>query len=329
MTPNSVVLSARIGCFATVCFLTLTTISCREATPPARVDVNTNAVAVVGGREITAEMLRAELGRQTRRAGSEPGAEQKRAALEALIQNEALYAKARATGFDRTPEMEARLRNLVIAQFKEAHLPTTNATISDNEVQSYYQANKARYATPLSVRAAVIFLEAPAHATDEKQKQFRLHAESVLDEAKAATGAQEFADVVRRHSTDQASRYRGGDIGWLSRGRSGSDTNIFAAVSILKKPGDFAPLIFTPRGVFIATLQERQEAGFKPLADVTESIRYQLARQKAQQAQIDFYASLKDSLEIQINQSLLESITLPVENNQPPRLPGTTTAQFR
>ena len=329
MIIQSILFSTRAGRFGTTCLVAFISVSCREATAPARVDVNTSAIAIVGNREITAEMVRAELHRQTRRANGELSGEQKRAALETLIQNEALYAKARAAGFDRTPEIEARIRNLVSAQFKEAHLPTTNAAISDTEVRLYYEANKVRYATPLSLRAAVILLEAPTHATEEKQQHFRQHAESVLAEARAATSEHEFADVVRRHSADQASRYRGGDVGWLSSNSSSSDPHLFAAVSVLEKPGDFAPLIFTPRGVLIVRLLERKEAGFKPLAQAAEAIRYQLARQKAQQAQADFYASVKEGLEIHINQSLLESIRLPIEDPQPPRMPGVQTAHVR
>jgi hypothetical protein len=44
--------------------------------------------------------------------------EQKLAALDHLIRQEALYAQAVAKGFDQTPEMQARIKQLIVAQFK-------------------------------------------------------------------------------------------------------------------------------------------------------------------------------------------------------------------
>ena len=64
--------------------------------------------------------------------------------------------------------------------------------------------------------------ETPVDPTPEKQNQFRARSVSVLAEAKAAATTQQFAEVVRRHSADQASRYRGGDIGWLSLVENGT-----------------------------------------------------------------------------------------------------------
>jgi parvulin-like peptidyl-prolyl isomerase len=304
----------------------LVAVSCGKPDARKTVEIG-NAVAVVAGEKITVERLRDELARQHRHDRSNPTTSQKLAALEALIQTDALYAKAKAAGFDRTPEMESRIKNLIVVQFKETHFPKMNLTVTDQEIERYYGENKARYATPLEVRAAVILLEAPVHATAEKQNEFREHAESVLAEAKAAANSQAFADVVHRHSADQASRYRGGDIGWLRSGNSFADSKLIEALSKLEKPGHFAPLISTSRGLLIAKLLEKKDAGFKSLPETRDTIRYQLTRLKAQQAEADLQASIKNGLAIQINESLLESVTLPAEQNDPPKTPGPQTAQ--
>src|SRR5262249_19195332 len=115
----------------------------------------------------------------------------------------------------------------------------------------------------------------------------------------------------------------------LTSGNSGVDSKLLEALAKLDKPGDFAPIIPTPRGWFIAKLLERKDAGYKSLPEVKDSIRYQLARLKAQQAEANFQVSIKEGLDIQINQALLDSVTLPAEKNEPPKLPGTQTAQLR
>jgi PPIC-type PPIASE domain len=303
-------------------------LSCRKAEAP-KPALSGNAVAVVAGKEITPQMLQDELERHFRHGNSELTSPEKLTALEALIQTEALCTKAKAAGFDRTPQMEARIRNLIAAQFKEAHFPAPNTAVTDQEIEQYYLANKTAYATAPAVHAAVILLEAPANATPEKRREFRARAESVLAEAKAAGRAQEFADVVRRHSEDQASRYRAGDIGWLTSGTTGADLKLVEALTALGKPGEFTSLVSTPRGLFIAKLLEKKDAGFKPLAEIKETLRYQLARLKAQQAEANLQAAIKDGLEIQVNQALLESIALPAEKNEPPKMPGNQTAQLR
>jgi parvulin-like peptidyl-prolyl isomerase len=225
--------------------------------------------------------------------------------------------------------MEARIKNMIASQFREARFSLPNVTVTEAEVENYYNANKARYATPAVARAAVILLTVPANATVDKQNEFRARAEAVFTEAKAAVNTQEFAEVVRRHSEDQTTRYRGGEVGWLSSGAPGADPKLVEALLAVEKPGDFASLVYTARGVFIAKLLEKKEAGFKSLPELKESIRYQLARQKTQQAEASIQASIKQGLTIEINQRLVESISLPGEKNEPPKMPGAQTAQLR
>jgi parvulin-like peptidyl-prolyl isomerase len=178
------------------------------------------------------------------------------------------------------------------------------------------------------VRGAVILLEVPAKATAEKQAEFRQRAEASLKEALAAANEHAFSSLVMRSSEDQATRYRGGDIGWVSRDNAMVEAPLREALFALKKPGEFAPLVRTPRGFYVAKLLGRREATRKPLAEVQEAIRHQLSRQKAEKAERDFYSSAKAGLDIHVNHALLESISLPTETNEPPRLPGTQTAQL-
>ena len=302
--------------------------SCRKADPP-KAGLNGNVVAVVAGAEITVPTMRAELERRFRDGNAHLTNQQKLSVLESLIQTEAVYAKAKAAGFDRTPQMEARIKDLIVAQYKEAQFTQPNPAVTDQEIEQYYRANRTRYATPPAVRGAVILLTSPANATKEKQEAFRAHAESILAEAKAAVGGQMFTEVVLRYSEDQASRYHGGETTWMSRRTTGADSQLAVALDALEKPGDFAPLIPTARGFYIAKLLEKKQAGFRPIAEVRDTIRYQLARYKTEQAAADFQASIKQGLDIRINRALLESLTLPAVEQKPPALPGTQTAQLR
>ena len=304
-------------------------VSCRrtEAPKPAGSEIST-AVAVVAGKEISVEMFRAELQRQFRTAKESPASEQKLAVLDALVRTEAVYAKAKAAGFDQTPEIQARVKNLIVAHFKQYQFKTTNPSVSELEIGTFYQANVDRYVQPGAARGAVIFFSVPKGMTLEKKAELQQRAESVMTEAKTAADDIAFAQIVARHSEDQASRYHGGDLGWVSRG-GGADPAVTEALFALNQSGDFAPLVHGARGFYIVKLLEKRDPYRKSLADMREAIRYQLARHKAEQGEQDFYAAMKHGLDIQINQALLESISLPTTRQEPPPLPGATTAQLQ
>ena len=288
---------------------------------------NPSAVAVVAGQEISEERLLAEL---RRRFGARPAegvtAEQKLETLERLVRQEAIYAQAKISGFDQSPEIQARIKNLVVAQFTEKRLTNSAPVVTEQELLAAYEASGSRFVQPEAVRGAVIFVEAPRVVTSEKRAELRQRAEAVLEEARRATDDRAFAQVVARHSEDQATRYRGGDIGWLGAGRAGYDPALAEALLKLSRLGELAPLVETARGFYVAKLIEKREAARKPMAEVREALRYQISRQKAEQADRAFHAAMKSGLDIQINRALLDSISFTAPPTEPPAAPGTTTA---
>ena len=82
--------------------------------------------------------------------------------------------------------------------------------------------------------------------------------------------------MAQNHSEDQASRYRGGDIGWLTVGDTNApwDPAMLAAVSKLAQPGDLAPVVSTPEAFYLVKLVERQPASVRPLEAVKDGIAY-------------------------------------------------------
>lgn len=286
-----------------------------------------NIVAVVGNEPILLETLQAGLRRRFPRE-RETGLtlEQKQAVLDALVCNEALYAKAKAAGFDQSPEIQARIKNLIVTQFKEQQFQPTNAMVSEREIEAFYQANAERYAQPGAARGAVIFLRTPSVVTEDQKAEFLAQAGALLREAREATNEQAFAQLVMRHSEDQATRYRGGDIGWVTRGASGAEPALTEALLALTKPGEFAPLVETPRGFYIAKLVEKRNAGRKAPDEVKAAIRYQISRQKAEQAEREFFEAMKAGLNIQVNRAVLEAVEVPgtalARTQPPPAMPA-------
>lgn len=301
--------------------------SCRRSTEkdasiPA--PMSSSAVAVVAGQEISGEMLLAEL---RRRFASAPAggvtAEQKLDVLERLVRQEAIYAQAKASGFEQTPEIQTRIKNLVVAQFREQHFSNATPVVTDKEVQLAYEAGRDRFMQPAAWHGAAIFISQPAIATAEKKSEARHRAETILDEARNGDD-QAFSRLAAKHSEEQASRYRGGDLGWVSRDDKSADPALVEALERVGEPGGFAPLVETLRGCFVVKLVERRNATRKPLAAVTEMLRHELSREKSAQAERDFLTAMKAGLDIRIDRDHVEQLSLPAPRHEPPRLPGVT-----
>ena len=288
--------------------------------------VNPKIVAVVSGAEISAEALARELALRAKGGvQAAPTLDRKLEALESLVRDEALLAKAKAARFEESPEMQAEIRRMIVSRFREKQFTPRVTAPGAAEVEKFYRENAAKYPLAASVRGAIIFLPSPVSATPEKRAEARAHADAAMAEAR---GAEAFAQVVARHSADQATRYRGGELPWLSRGSQEVDAAVTDALFAVVAPGEFAPLVETPRGFYIVKLLERREAGTRPLAQVAEGIRYELSRRKAEQAERDFFAAMKRGLDIQIHREAVEALTLPAEKETaPPSMPGAVGAR--
>jgi parvulin-like peptidyl-prolyl isomerase len=277
-----------------------------------------SVVARVGDAVITREALQREW------QGRGDTAD-KSAVLEEMIRFEAALAKARAAGYAHRPEITNRINQLIVEQFREDHLKGLEKTsqASSEEILDYYRGHANRFAVPEQLRAAVIFWKLSAKADEEARRELLKRAEAVAAEARHSDEAG-FARLVQLNSEDQVTRYRGGDAGWLARGAENSpwDPEVLEALFAIK-PGETTDVVATRRGLYLARLIELRAASIRPLDEVRNQIAYELDRQKHARGEQEYFDKLKAGLNIQINQSVLESIK-PAQSSvggQPPQLP--------
>src|SRR6266404_782272 len=119
--------------------LILLAISCRQSEQARPVPApNSTVVARVGNATISAEAFQKELLRRFAHvSGDEITAAQKKSVLESLVRNETVYANATKAGFDHNPEVEASIKELVIARFKEKAFAPGEMATTDEELQTY------------------------------------------------------------------------------------------------------------------------------------------------------------------------------------------------
>src|SRR5262245_61815751 len=91
---------------------------------------------------------------------------------------------------------------------------TAQVTPSDEEVQAYYDAHKEDYRSPEEVHARHILFKLGPDTTAEAKAAARKQAEEVLAQAK---GGADFAELAKQHSQDSTAA-NGGDLGKFGRG---------------------------------------------------------------------------------------------------------------
>ncbi|HTI72854.1 MAG TPA: peptidylprolyl isomerase [Candidatus Limnocylindria bacterium] len=292
--------------------LTLALASCRDEVAKKRETVPPEVVAVVGTRSIT----KAALERELQRRGPEASKDK---TLEELVQFEATLAKVRTAGFDRDPEIVAAVERMLVARFQERELATAESpVVTEDEIRASYAASAKRFAVPAKVRGGVLYLRSPQKADSSRRAEVAEQAEKLRAQAQS-TNATAFARLVREHSDDQTTRYRGGDTGWLSAGQPQSwDPVVAETLLTLKQPGECASVVETQQGFYIIRLAESQPASVRPLAEVCDLLRHELQQAKRARMNADFQTRMRVGLDIQINPSALNQIMVTTQSQTPP-----------
>lgn len=318
-------LNARLARFGIVLITGGLLVACRDNPPPpaSREALPEGVAAVVAGRPIPESRWRARLAR--RGPGADP-----RAVLDQLIRTEAAFAKAQAEGFDQRPEMQAAVRRLVAGRYVEEQRSSLGQEpkVSARSVQDYYEAHREEFALPARVRGAVLLVAGTAKASAAKRAEARRRALTLLDRARAG---EPFAGLAVRHSEHRATRYRGGETGWLTEGAGGGvwPEAVLEALFALKHTGEFAPLIEAEGGFYAVQLLERRPAAFQPLTEVDTVIRRRLMREAMGAREARLTAQITAGLKIQIDPALLSSLPAKASVGRPPALTGTQAVTSR
>lgn len=286
---------------------------CGPRSSPDKPAASADVVAVVGDRAVTKAELEAELARS--------GPDLPRAqVVEALVRRKLLLAKAQAEGFDQSAELRAEWERLVANRYQERNSPVVTdkpaVPVSDAEVEARYRTAQARWTLPEQIRARMLFLHISPKADAAARAARRQEAEALFARWQKSddTGA---AALARESSEDQSARYRGGDTGLLTPEKAAAefDAPVMDAWLKLREPGNSA-LVETPRGFFLVRLSSRAAASVRPLAEVRDVIRQELAAEMKAKSEEDFWTGLKSGVAIQINQAAVDSIQLAARTNR-------------
>lgn len=116
---------------------------------------------------------------------------------------------------------------------------TKKASVSEAEVQAYYQKNPARFYSPESVSIQTISLVIPEHANPQQEASVRNRAEDALRQARKTKNYEDFGMLAEKLSEDDW-RVMMGDHQSVTRDKMPPEV---AKVAFTLKPGQVSDLI--------------------------------------------------------------------------------------
>ncbi len=197
---------------------------------------------------------------------------------------------------------------------------TKGLTLTEPELQKFYDDNAERYTAPAERRASHILIKAASDQPDAERKQARARAEALLAEVRKTPAA--FAELARKNSQDAASAAQGGDLDFFGRGAM---VGPFEDAVFALKTGEISNLVETDFGYHIITVTGARGGEKKPFAEVRGEIELELLKATVQkrwpEAAEQFTNSVyeqSDSLQPVIDKLKLEKRTATVRRQLQP-----------
>jgi len=178
------------------------------------------------------------------------------------------------------------LENLLIQKLLTKILPE-QISVSDREIESYYQNHLNTFQKPEEVRVRQIVLSSEQEANLLRQELL---------------SKENFAEIARERSISP-DREQGGDLGYFSKGRLPPEFDIVFTL----QANSISQPVKSPYGYHLFQVLDRPEPRLLSLEEAKESIYYILSGQKNEQVLTEWMKDFRLRSEVYINHALLKS----------------------
>jgi len=227
-------------------------------------------------------------------------------------------------------EFKQNMKNSLMTQKVIGQEVGGHITVSQQDVQQFYDQHKADMERPEQVRLSEILIstQTAAPVKNDKGKEVLPAAPDADVVAKAQAKADEvyaqlkkgakFDDLAKKYSEGPTAA-NGGDLEYFKRGTLSKELEqkVFAL-----KPGEYTEPIRTNQGFVILEVSEHQTPGIPPLKEVENRVQEQVYMQKMQPALRDYLMKLREEAYIDIKPPNIDTGASPNETK-----PVYTTAQ--
>ena len=159
---------------------------------------------------------------------------------------------------------------------------------TEDEIKRYYEDNLARFTLDKQARAQHILFRVKPDAPDAEVEKVRAQAGKILDAARKGT---DFGELAKKHSQDEATAKKGGELGFFS---SKQMDPAFSKDAFAMQPGEISGLVRTSYGFHIIRLEEIKEARTAPIEEAKGEIETEIKSQGAQDLAFKQARNLRD-----------------------------------
>jgi peptidyl-prolyl cis-trans isomerase D len=159
-------------------------------------------------------------------------------------------------------------------------------TLNEQDLKSYYEQNLQRLSSKEERRASHILITAAKDSPEAEKKIARAKAEELLKLVKAKPAS--FADVARKNSQDPGSAVKGGDLDFFGRGAM---VKAFEDAAFSMKTAEISDLVESEFGYHIIQLTDIKVAKAQSFESMRPSLEADLKKQQAQRK----YAELAET----------------------------------
>jgi parvulin-like peptidyl-prolyl isomerase len=266
-------------------------------------------VARIGERTITVGDVTRQINRLSpyiRRRWAAP--EKRKEFLEKLIRVELLSQEAERLGLENDPEVartvnQVMIRLMVKNDLEKEIMPTS---VAEEVLKKDYEENIDRYKRPAQVRGSQVVVKTKAEA------------EKLAADLKKNSGdARFFRQVAREISIDEATKDRGGDLGYFSMPdqRREDEPEVPAKVSEaiwkIENVGDASEeIVQTEAGFHVVKLTNKRDEMNRSFDSVKRIIENRLLREMRRETMDKFIEDLKKKAKIEIFEDNLNKFEL-------------------
>ncbi|HOT75609.1 MAG TPA: peptidylprolyl isomerase [Candidatus Wallbacteria bacterium] len=167
-----------------------------------------------------------------------------------------------------------------------------SALVTDEEIKTYYEQHKSEYTT--QERAKVRIIVVPTEAEAEK-----IHTELTKNK-------KDFAELATQFSKDVATKTKGGDMGFITRGQVNQALeNAAFSLGI----GAVSSVFKTPAGYNIIQVTEKEAAKTASIEEKREEIKQILSSPKENEIYKEYMSELRNSLDVGYKKENFELLT--------------------
>lgn len=198
--------------------------------------------------------------------------------------------------------VRAEIARLLSNHLKETELfpklKAASAPVPQERLHELYKAEESRFRSGEKRETAVLWLD--PGKDPQRAKQYAEKLAAARDWFFKSSGLEKhpdkgFAELGVDYSEHQASRYKGGIVGWIERG-GGMDawTKALAEITFsLEKPGDVSAVITRPEGIFLVRYMALKPAILRPFESVTSDLEQAEQRRLKTQIEAEFMTAIR------------------------------------